>query len=153
MKNNFVSSQQIPVAMAIIHQEGKYLMQLRDDLQEILYPGVWGLFGGHLEPGEDPEAGLKRELIEEIGYRVEKLTEFRCYGDDRIMRYMYSCPLLVPIEELQLNEGQDSGLLTAKEIEEGFGYSHRLKEKRPLGDIHRQMMLDFITAQTSKNLM
>jgi len=148
MKENLVSSQQIPVAMAIIHQEGKYLMQLRDDLLEILYPGVWGLFGGHLDLGEDPEAGLKRELIEEIGYRVEELSEFRCYGDDKIMRYMYSCPLLVPIEELQLNEGQDLGLLTPEEIAQGFGYSHRLGEKRSLGDIHRHIMLDFIHSQT-----
>ncbi len=150
MKENSVSSLQIPVAMAIIYQEGKYLMQLRDDLPEILYPGVWGLFGGHLDPGESPEGGLRRELIEEIGYRVDELTEFRCYEDDRIIRYMYSCPLVVPIEELQLNEGQDLGLLTPEEITQGFGYSHRLREKRSLGDIHRQMMLDFINTRTPK---
>ena len=151
MKNSPSSLKQIPVAMAIIYQESKYLMQLRDDLPSILYPGVWGLFGGHLDPGEDPETGLKRELIEEINYQVEELTEFRRYEDDQIIRYMYSCPLLVPIEQLQLNEGWDLGLLTTDEIQRGYGYSHRAREKRSLGDIHRQMVLDFIATQKPNN--
>ena len=62
------------MAVAIIHQDGKYLMQLQDDIVGIAYPGVWGFFGGHLEPGELPEAGLRRELIEEIGYWADRLT-------------------------------------------------------------------------------
>ncbi|MEO0834695.1 MAG: NUDIX domain-containing protein [Cyanobacteria bacterium J06642_3] len=66
------------IAVAIIYQDGKYLMQLRDDVPHIIHPGVWGFFGGHLEPGEEPEAGLKRELIEEINYHVEQVTLFRC---------------------------------------------------------------------------
>ena len=48
------------VAMAIIYQNNKYLMQLRDDIPSIVYPGVWAFFGGHLEPGESPEAGLRK---------------------------------------------------------------------------------------------
>lgn len=35
-------TQPISVAIAIIYQDGKYLMQLRDDLPTIAYPGVWG---------------------------------------------------------------------------------------------------------------
>ncbi len=46
------------VAMAILYREGKFLMQLRDDIPGILYPGLWGLFGGHLELDETPEVGL-----------------------------------------------------------------------------------------------
>ena len=141
--NNFLSPQ-IPVAMAIIYHEGRYLMQLRDDIPGILYPGVWGLFGGHIEPGEEPQAGLKRELIEEINYSVDELREFRCYGDNKIIRYMFSCPLLVPIEQLQLNEGWDLALLTPQEIQRGYAYSAKAEEERSLGDIHRQIMLDFI---------
>lgn len=148
MNKYSVSQQQIPVAMAIIHHQGRYLMQLRDDIPGILYPGVWGLFGGHLEPGEDPETGLKRELIEEINYTAPQLTKFRCYGDSKIMRYMFSCPLVVPLKTLELREGWDLALLTPEAIQRGYGYSPKAKQKRPLGDIHRQMMLDFIAAQT-----
>ena len=30
-----------------------------DDLDGIVAPGCWGLFGGHLDPGEQPEQALK----------------------------------------------------------------------------------------------
>jgi 8-oxo-dGTP pyrophosphatase MutT (NUDIX family) len=51
----------------ITDQHGRYLMQLRDDKPGILHPGAWGLFGGGIEPGEAPEAAVRRELVEEIG--------------------------------------------------------------------------------------
>jgi len=75
------------VALAILEQDGRFLMQLRDDIPTILYPGVWGLFGGHLEAGESPEIGLKRELKEEINYEArqgeyysEKINQTRSLG-------------------------------------------------------------------------
>lgn len=30
-------------------------------------PGVWDVFGGHIEPGEQPHQALVRELREELG--------------------------------------------------------------------------------------
>lgn len=33
-----------------------------------MYPGAWEFSGGHLEDGETLKDGLKRELMEEIGY-------------------------------------------------------------------------------------
>ncbi|WP_189644809.1 NUDIX domain-containing protein [Luteimonas gilva] len=30
-------------------------------------PGAWDVFGGHIEPGEDAQAALARELREELG--------------------------------------------------------------------------------------
>ncbi len=154
--NNYEPSQSLSVAVAIIHQEGKYLMQLRDDIPNIAYPGVWGFFGGHIEPGEEPEAALKRELIEEINYRVEQLTIFRCDYATRsskadrpgkYIRHLYSCPLTVPVEELELKEGWDLKLLTPTEIRQGFAYSHKAIADKPLGEIHRKIMLDFITSK------
>jgi 8-oxo-dGTP diphosphatase len=35
-------------------------------------------------------------------------------------------------------------LLTQEEIQQGYGYSQKAEALRPLGDIHRQIMLDFI---------
>lgn len=162
--NNYEPSQGISVAVAIIHQEGKYLMQLRDDIPNIAYPGVWGFFGGHIEPGEEPEAALKRELIEEINYRVEQLTIFRCDypkglaphratrtskadRPGKYIRHLYSCPLTVPVEELELKEGWDLKLLTPAEIRQGFAYSPKAIANKPLGEIHRKIMLDFITSK------
>lgn len=132
------------VAMAIIYRDGKYLMQLRDDIAGIAYPGVWGFFGGHLEPGELPEAGLRRELIEEIGYSAARLTKFRSMEMGCYVRHLFHCSLTVPLDTLQLNEGWDMKLLTKAEIEGGKAYSSQAGVDKPLGDIHRQIMLDFI---------
>lgn len=141
------SLQPISVTLAIIHQDGKYLMQLRDNIPTIVHPGVWGLFGGHLEPGEKPEAGLKRELIEEINYQPQQLKELGCYTEKNIKRYLFFCLLAVTVDELELNEGWDLGLLTPAEIERGYGYSSKAGELRPIGDIHRQILLDFMVSE------
>ena len=54
-----------------------------DDLGRVLLlkhrfrPGSgWGLPGGFIEHGEQPEEGLRRELREEIGLEVERLRLF-----------------------------------------------------------------------------
>ena len=134
----------INVAIAIIYQEGKFLMQLRDNIATILYPGIWGLFGGHIEPGETPEAGVKREIGEEINYLVEKPLFFGYYRDSKIVRHVFHFPLLVEINELNLLEGWDFGLVNTADINQGCCYSQQAKEKRAIGKIHRQIILDFI---------
>lgn len=53
-------------AAIIVIEDGRYLLQLRDDIPGIWYPGHWGLFGGGVDPGEDEISALRRELREEI---------------------------------------------------------------------------------------
>ena len=67
----------ISVAIAILHRHNQFLLQLRDPIPtNIVYPGHWGFFGGHIEPGETPDVALRRELIEEIGYQADHLVLF-----------------------------------------------------------------------------
>jgi mutator protein MutT len=35
------------------------------------YPDVWDFPGGHVEPGEDPQEALRREVAEELGAELE----------------------------------------------------------------------------------
>lgn len=39
------------------------------------YPDSWDLPGGHVEPGESDAEALSRELLEELGVRVEVVGE------------------------------------------------------------------------------
>src|SRR6516225_1127523 len=64
-------------AGAIIVFDGRdYLLQLRDMRSDIWYPGHWGLFGGQNLPGETPEDSIRRELVEELGFKPRELCVF-----------------------------------------------------------------------------
>lgn len=64
------------VAALIVDEQGRYLMQLRDNASHIRFHGHWCLFGGMLETGEEPEAGLRRELVEELLFEPSSLAWF-----------------------------------------------------------------------------
>jgi len=49
----------VEVALAMLQRDGRWLMQLRDEIPNIVAPGCWGLFGGHLDPDETPEQALR----------------------------------------------------------------------------------------------
>jgi 8-oxo-dGTP pyrophosphatase MutT (NUDIX family) len=138
------SNPQRIVALAILRQNEQFLLQLRDDLPDIPYPGHWSLFGGHLEAGETPETGLQRELIEEIDYRVDNPRKICCHTDEAAIRHIFYAPLTVKLTELNLQEGQDLALLSREAIEQGYAYSSKIKQSRPLGKIHQQILLDFL---------
>ncbi len=141
------------VAIAILYREGQFLMQLRDDYPTIRYPGHWGFFGGHLEPGETPEMGVRRELLEEIGYCPSTLTLFDSRDElhptrpGYFTRHIYYAPLDVGVHNLILGEGLDLALLTPEDVRRGDRYSTRIQQVRPLGAPHQRILLDFIEWQ------
>ncbi|MBD6614365.1 NUDIX domain-containing protein [Komarekiella sp. 'clone 1'] len=139
-----MNNQPVHVAIAILYQENKFLMQLRDNIPGILYPGYWGLFGGHIEPGETPDVAVKREILEEIGYTLPPFFEFGCYSDEKVVRHVFQAPLLVELNQLILSEGWDMGLMTLEDIRQGNCYSQNAGEVRPLGHVHQRILLDFI---------
>ena len=133
------------VAIAILYRENKFLMQLRDNIPTIPYPGYWAFFGGHIEACETPEVALRREIIEEISYTLpEKIDEFGRYDSETAVRHVFHAPLEVELDKLVLGEGWDLGLVTAEEIRSGKRYSQAAGEERPLGDVHQKILLDFM---------
>jgi 8-oxo-dGTP diphosphatase len=139
----------VEVAICILYPaEGaiadrRFLMQLRDNKPNILYPGYWGLFGGHIEPGETPEIAVVREIAEEIGYDLPSVTKFGIYTDETAIRHVFQAPLTVALAALSLNEGWDMGLLTLAEIAQGDRYSEAAGENRPIGPIHQKILQEF----------
>ena len=139
-----MSKQYIHVAIAILYHQNKFLLQLRDDIPGIIYPGHWGLFGGHIEPGETPDIAVKRELLEEIGYSPPILSKFNCYSDSKVVRHVYHAPLTVELNAVVLSEGWDMDLLTPEQIKQGEHYSQKADQVRPLTPPTQQILLDFI---------
>lgn len=118
-------------------------MQLRDDKPEIPCPGRWGLFGGHLDPGETPEVCIHRELEEEIGWDVPRLNLFRVVEEERLVRHMYYGALDRPVSTLVLGEGMDLKAVSISELEAGTAWSEAIAEHRPMGTFHRGILLEF----------
>ncbi len=142
----------VQVAIAILFQADQFLLQLRDNIPTILYPGYWAFFGGHMEPGETPEEAIWRELKEEIAYTPPWLKLFRRQEDERVVRNIFYGPLEVPLAQLELNEGWDMGLWTVADIQRGERYSAAAAEVRPLGQPHQQILLDFVEHYRLENL-
>lgn len=139
----------VEVAIAILHQSDRFLMQLRDDIPTIRYPGHWAFFGGHLDPGENPMDGMKRELREEIAYVPPSLALYRSYTDTTnphgpVVRHVYHAPLTVGLAALRLNEGWDMAFLTQTDIRKGEAYSVKAHKNCPLGSPHQALLLQFI---------
>ncbi|MBL6935491.1 MAG: NUDIX domain-containing protein [Alphaproteobacteria bacterium] len=131
----------------LVTPDGRYLMQLRDHNPEITFPGFFCLFGGALEPGEELEAGLRRELNEELEMEVEAgdisyFSQFvfdAVYTDGGIRQcYYFEIPIDPGVvDTLVLHEGADMKLMTADDIKKE---SFRLVPY-DLGVLHLHMIL------------
>ncbi len=58
-----------------VEKEQHQLLLVRRAIEP--HKGMWGIPGGYLENGEHPEDGLRREIREELGVRLENARLFR----------------------------------------------------------------------------
>lgn len=108
---------QIRVAAVILYQEGRVLLQHRDDRPDIVWPNHWAIFGGHIEEGETLQQAALREIEEELGLRLAPpLVLIRHHIDGIRERFVFGARLTVPLESLTLMEGQGMALVTAGEL-------------------------------------
>jgi 8-oxo-dGTP pyrophosphatase MutT (NUDIX family) len=116
------------VAGILLLEDGRYLLQHRDERQDIWYPGHWGCFGGAVDEGESPEAALRRELFEELEYRLtacEFILRFRYdierYEPGTFFRDYYLVRIRKGEESaLRLHEGQAMRAFSRDEVEGGL---------------------------------
>ena len=70
-----------PIAVAALVREGRILLAHRHPLRR-WYPDCWDLVGGHVEPGESPEAAVRRECHEELAVDIDDPVPFDLGFDD-----------------------------------------------------------------------
>jgi 8-oxo-dGTP pyrophosphatase MutT (NUDIX family) len=116
-------------AAAIIRvNDGRYLMQLRDQRPDIWYPGCWGCFGGSTDTGEAALDALRRELLEELELRVgtppvvSRLDfDFRPLGYGNGYRIYYLVKIDArELSRLVLHEGERMEALTYEQLISGI---------------------------------
>jgi 8-oxo-dGTP diphosphatase len=56
------------VSALLMDEQGRLVIQLRDDKPGLPFPNCWSTLGGRIEHGETPEQAIRRELIEEIEF-------------------------------------------------------------------------------------
>jgi 8-oxo-dGTP diphosphatase len=139
----------VAVALAMLERDGRWLMQLRDDIPNIVAPGCWGLFGGHLDPGETAEQALQRELLEEISWKAEGLRYVMEHRNPRRVAHVFSARLEVPLAQLQLLEGQDMALVAPQDLLSGAIWSPRLQSHRPLAEGLAEVMQRFFVGSAN----
>ena len=136
------------VAVAVLHRQRRFLLQLRDHRSDIVYPGHWACFGGHLEPGETPAAAVRRELQEEIGHCPAGLTAIGCHTSNGIRRHLFAAPLALAPAQLQQREGEAMALVPAAAIRRGRHYAPQLGNWMPIATPHRALLLDWLARRS-----
>ncbi|MFS4505069.1 NUDIX hydrolase [Clavibacter sp. Sh2141] len=111
--------------VVLVDRAGRILLQLRDDIPTIPFPGMWAIPGGMLEPAETPLACIVREVAEELGVEIAPadvthlMTRTRSYG----VEHTFTARLDVPAEEIRLTEGQRVAWFpVAEAVELGLAY-------------------------------
>ncbi|WLS47089.1 NUDIX domain-containing protein [Micromonospora profundi] len=73
----------------IVGHDGRIFFQRRSPHRR-LFPNCWDIVGGHLEPGEDVDEALRREITEETGWLLSHVLgpvgEYHYVGDDGLAR-------------------------------------------------------------------
>ncbi|MBE2184141.1 MAG: NUDIX domain-containing protein [Anaerolineae bacterium] len=117
--------QQTVVSVILINPKAEVLLQQRDDRPDLLYPGMWTLFGGSAETGETPHVAVYRELMEELGIDKADLIYWMNYlcparsieGQIRTTNHVYFASVDPEMTVLTLNEGQAMRWFSRKDAE------------------------------------
>lgn len=112
------------VAAIIVDSERRYLLQHRDDRPGIWYPDHWGCFGGAIDAGETPDAAIRRELREELGWEPQALEDFTELDFDLtplglkryIRKYFVASIEPATMPRLKLGEGRAMRACTPAEV-------------------------------------
>jgi len=79
------------VSKVLFIREGKVLILERAQVPSLRSPWTWDLPGGHVEPGETPEEGAYREVMEEISITPDVLSKIHEESNAGKHTHFYVC--------------------------------------------------------------
>ena len=107
------------VSLILFNKAGSVLMQHRS-IDAPTSPGLFGLFGGHIEEGETPEHALIREVQEELGILAENYsfleTKEETHDNALVTRHLFAMPYVDGLS-FTVQEGQGVRWVSLDEIE------------------------------------
>lgn len=112
-RNDELTKRRETAPTVVIDTHGRLLLQRRDNIPNILYPGMIGLFGGHREGDESFLECAVRELSEELSYQIPP-SRFEYLGcresadsrvQDSFVRAEFFLVKDVPFDQLTITEG------------------------------------------------
>ncbi|HXF42599.1 MAG TPA: NUDIX domain-containing protein [Pyrinomonadaceae bacterium] len=102
-------------AVIIFDNSGKVLL-----LKHTIRPGSgWGIPGGFLKAGEQPEEAIKRELLEEIGVELMEVLYLRTRIVARHIEFLFTGKIS-DRPEIKSNEISSIGWFRINELPEGM---------------------------------
>jgi 8-oxo-dGTP diphosphatase len=108
------------VKALIYRRDGKMLLQQRDEIPQLPFPGHWTFFGGQVEPGESLHEALERELVEELGCvpgRIgDELFQWTWHGPGAAQNHCFPVHCELDGANFLLGEGQAMEWFRLEEI-------------------------------------
>jgi len=113
--------------IVLLNKKKELLLQLRDNNPDLIYPGEWVLFGGGINPKENPFKGLERELVEELPDCIIK--NIKALGEENLFIQEYNLKCHLYFFKGRIEEGIDyiNKKLTEGEKAEYFSFENLSK--------------------------
>jgi 8-oxo-dGTP diphosphatase len=106
---------------AVIVNENNEILILQRSMDDDFLPGDWDIPGGGLDYGEEPEEGVKREVLEECGLEIEVGRPIKAstyyIGEIQRIDVSYLCKAKNPFNIKLSHEHSDFKWLKLEEME------------------------------------
>jgi mutator protein MutT len=85
------TARQFSSFVIIINSKNQFLLLKRKSKKDMTFSGLWSFPGGGAEKGEDPEAAVRRESMEETGIKISEIEQIHTKDKENKRIYYFKC--------------------------------------------------------------